>query len=377
MSHENCIICGLPAEVIPLKEWRRSKGYECPRCGRFVLAETCEQSYRLHWLKDRNFWSTNPRIGVVSREIWNNYQTLHRITRSPCTIEEKDWQALLQLTPSPISMITANVMRYLSSDKDGNRVPFSYTREDVEIAILKRCEESMVPPSLYKYLFSDDANFMLGLLRETQVRNADDFKWFIVEYLSNELKYIGVQSFSNNSHRIKITPKGWEFIEKLESESASSSGKAFLAMGFGMADRDAYVESVQRAARAAGYEIFPADEVPHNDFIMNKVLNLIDEARFVIADLTTVPEMPDGDKMINGVRGGVYYEAGYARGKRKQVIQTCRFDDDSRKRLHFDVQQISTLFWENRAGALKTKEDDFCEILKDQIIATVGKGPLL
>ena len=45
-----------------------------------------------------------------------------------------------------------------------------------------------------------------------------------------------------------------------------------------------------------------------------------------------------------GVRGGVYFEAGYANSKDKEVICTCYDDEASQKRRHFDIMQLNTIF---------------------------------
>ena len=56
----------------------------------------------------------------------------------------------------------------------------------------------------------------------------------------------------------------------------------------------------------------------------------IDSAQLVIADLTLSPP-------------NVYLELGYARGRRKRVIQTCRSDT----KLEFDVRGRRTLIFRN------------------------------
>ena len=59
----------------------------------------------------------------------------------------------------------------------------------------------------------------------------------------------------------------------------------------------------------------------------------IREARFVIAELT-------------GHNNGAYFEAGYALGFGKEVIQICKasaFGTDG----HFDVKQVNTILWKN------------------------------
>ena len=174
---------------------------------------------------------------------------------------------------------------------------------------------------------------------------------------------------------LHLTYKG--AVRALElNRQISDSKNAFLAMWFDSMT-DQYKALVQIAVRNAGYNLQVVNEVHHNDYIMDKVLNLIKESRFVIADLTCAPEI-DGVTPSKGVRGGVYLEAGYAKGLGKQVIFTCRDDPASRARIHFDVKQVNTVFWNDaEGGAIKAfGQHDFVEYLKERIVATVGKGPV-
>ena len=105
---------------------------------------------------------------------------------------------------------------------------------------------------------------------------------------------------------------------------------------------------------------------------MDKVLNEISRAKFVIADLTSLPE--DKSDSCTGVRGGVYYEAGYAAGLGLQVILTCR--ENATNRIHFDLKQFLGIFWkETNDGKLLAWKYDFVDYLKNHIIKTVGPGP--
>lgn len=75
----------------------------------------------------------------------------------------------------------------------------------------------------------------------------------------------------------------------------------------------------------------------------------IRESRFIVAELT-------------GHNNGAYFEAGYALGYGKEVIQVCnknKFDEDG----HFDVKQINTVMWEN--------QDDLYNRLDARIKATI------
>ncbi len=208
------------------------------------------------------------------------------------------------------------------------------------------------------------------------------YKWYFysprvegVEQIVSELKSMGFLNVQGKWHW-HITRRGWERIDKLQESEGSAP---FVAMWFNSKETGLLRESIKKAVKSAGYSALNVmvDEAHHNDFIMDKVLNMINEARFVIADFTCQPELDDEkEKISQGVRGGVYFEAGYARGLGKKVIHTCRDDDESKKRRHFDIDQINTIFWQEKDDGLKVGKHDFEEILKERIIRTVGKGPL-
>jgi nucleoside 2-deoxyribosyltransferase len=90
------------------------------------------------------------------------------------------------------------------------------------------------------------------------------------------------------------------------------------------------------------------DLVPHNDNIVDKIIAEIRTCQFMVADFT-------------GHRGGVYFEAGFAKGLGREVIWTCREDDF--KNIHFDIAQFSHIVWKDPAD-LRTR-------LADRIKATI------
>ena len=92
------------------------------------------------------------------------------------------------------------------------------------------------------------------------------------------------------------------------------------------------------------------DEIEHNHQIVPEMLYEIREAKFVIAELT-------------GHNNGAYFEAGYALGLGKEVIQICsksKFGEDG----HFDVKQINTILWDDT--------DDLIKKLVARIKATIS-----
>lgn len=221
--------------------------------------------------------------------------------------------------------------------------------------------------------------------KEITLRNEDFGKLFIehdafsntepdlkimLDPLADE-KFITYTEDAGIFFSVKLTIAGLKRVEELRN-IRSTKHKAFIAMWFN--DKtEKFRDNVKEAIEIAGYKAEIVDEIHHNDFIMDKVINLINESSFVIADLTSIPEQKD--QSSSGIRGGVYYEAGYAKGLGIPVIFTC--DKASHDRVHFDLQQMNTIQWEQTAGgSLKVRNFDFVEYLTEHIIATVGKGPV-
>lgn len=74
----------------------------------------------------------------------------------------------------------------------------------------------------------------------------------------------------------------------------------------------------------------------------------IRDAEFTVADFT-------------GNRGGVYYEAGFARGLGRPVIYCCQ--ESEMEKVHFDTKIISHVTWKDSAELRKK--------LADRINATI------
>ena len=183
---------------------------------------------------------------------------------------------------------------------------------------------------------------------------------------------ITYNSTADMIYTVQLTVAGLKRAVELRNKH-SNKHSAFIAMWFNNAT-DLFKEKTKEAIVAAGYKPEIVIEEHHNDFIMDKVINLINDSRFVIADLTSIPEQTK--EKSSGVRGGVYYEAGYAKGLGRPVIFTC--SNDSHSRVHFDLQQMNTILWhQNDNGVLMTGNFNYVEYLTERIIATVGKGPLL
>ena len=149
-----------------------------------------------------------------------------------------------------------------------------------------------------------------------------------------------------------LTAEGWEVAESIEKPAALRE-KAFVAMWFNDLVNPAFHEGIAPAIEETGYRPIRDDLEEHADSVIDRIIAEIKEARFIVADFT-------------GNRGGVYFEAGFARGLGLNVIWTCK--KEHFKDVHFDVQGFNVIAWKT-PGELK-------ERLSARIRAIVGYGPL-
>ena len=119
---------------------------------------------------------------------------------------------------------------------------------------------------------------------------------------------------------------------------------------------DAREYGIKSAILNTGYTPRLIDEKPDVDKIDDEIIGEIRRSRFLIADFT------HGDK---GIRGGVYYEAGFALGLGLEVIRSCRVDQIAD--LHFDVNHHYHIAWNT--------PEELREGLERRILALVGEGP--
>jgi len=193
------------------------------------------------------------------------------------------------------------------------------------------------------------------LIESVWAFNFDEFMEFIT-YLESE-KYIKIGIYLHTAHQgdITITPKGWAHIEEIKNINPKSS-QGFVAMWFKPEMTKIYDEAIAPAIIAAGYSPLRIDKHEHNKDITDEIIAQIRRSKFLVSDYT-------------GHRGGVYYEAGFARGLGLEVFMTCR--KDSMEELHFDVNHRICIEWtEDNLPDLKKQ-------LANKIEATLGRGPII
>ena len=150
----------------------------------------------------------------------------------------------------------------------------------------------------------------------------------------------------------KITVPGYQHVA--EQSTKKDLSQCFVAMWFDPSMERPYEEGIKKAVEDCGFTPLRIDKKPDVNKIDDEIIAEIRRSRFVVADFTH-------DKKT-GVRGGVYYEAGFAYGLALPVIYSCR--KGLEKELNFDTRQYHHILWE-------TPEDLRIQ-LRDRIRARVG-----
>ena len=179
--------------------------------------------------------------------------------------------------------------------------------------------------------------------------NNDELEAFKI-YLNEtgRLKY----TTDSQSNKYSITSQGWLRLEELKNVNIESK-QGFVAMWFAPHMRPIYDEIISEAILDAGYYPHRVDQREHNDKIDDEIISQIRQSKFVVADFT-------------GHRGGVYYEAGFAKGLGLEVFWLCR--EDELEQLHFDIRQYNCITWSpEKKNKLKVR-------LKNRIESVLGHG---
>lgn len=172
-----------------------------------------------------------------------------------------------------------------------------------------------------------------------------------------EKKFIEITSAEDG--KLKLKPLGL-----IESEKRGlNQRRVFIAMQFSdwdefTIDRSAILESIKNACIEAGnFEASCVDEEPHTEKICDRILALINQSQFVIADLTFNNQ-------------GVYFEAGYALGQQKDVIFLVHEPFVKGESVHFDTRQYNQIRWGSPEDLKKKLKDHIEAFIERKMIPT-------
>ena len=176
--------------------------------------------------------------------------------------------------------------------------------------------------------------------------SSDEFTWYITWLDKEQLVYqTGV---GPTTAQLTLSMEGWRRVQPAP-RPGGIPGRCFVAMWFDDSMNEVFELGISKAVTDCGFPPpIRIDRKEHNNQITDEIVAAIRDAEFVIADFT-------------GNRGGVYYEAGFARGLGRPVIYCCK-DSDFEDR-HFDTRLINHFNWSDPA--------DLRQKLANRIKATI------
>jgi len=153
----------------------------------------------------------------------------------------------------------------------------------------------------------------------------------IINYAKNKRLLSFIQSLGTKTVYCSLDVNGIERSDEL-LRGFSNNSNVFVAMWFTDEMIPIYDNALKPAIEECGFISLRIDKKEHNNMIDDEMLEEIENCKFMVADFT-------------GHRGGVYFEAGYAKALKKEVIFTCKSSDS--KEVHFDTNHFNHIFWEN------------------------------
>lgn len=126
--------------------------------------------------------------------------------------------------------------------------------------------------------------------------------------------------------------------DKITIPPITKRKQIFVAMMFAEETTPTYEEAYKPVIQSLNYAAMRIDEKEFNGSIIGEITTEVTNSIALIADLT-------------GNRGGVYYEAGIARGLQLcnhpiKLILTCKRDFFDKERVHFDVSGDNIVLYE-------------------------------
>lgn len=180
-----------------------------------------------------------------------------------------------------------------------------------------------------------------------------------LRYLIRQAKESGWIEVSENqlaeNSLIAITIKGYKRLEELRAVQVRSD-QAFVAMWFDESMNEAWEKGFKPGIEDAGYKPLRIDFKQHNNKIDDEIIAEIKRSQFLVADFTSKPRE---------ARGGVYYEAGFAKGLNIPVIFTCRKDIFGPDNVHFDIQHFKHIIWDEPKDLRKELKKRISETIRD------------
>ena len=131
-----------------------------------------------------------------------------------------------------------------------------------------------------------------------------------------------------------ITVLGHQHVA--EQSANKDVSQCFVAMWFDDSMKSAYEDGIKKAVEECGHTPLRIDKKLDVNKIDDEIIAEIRRSRFVVADFT--------HNKVKGVRGAVFYEAGFAYSLGLEIIYSCR--KGLEKELNFGTRQYHHILWE-------------------------------
>lgn len=187
---------------------------------------------------------------------------------------------------------------------------------------------------------SEDALKELNMLSDEAKKHIDNIKTHNGAFPQHNDALVAILKRVYKSIVVTVTPP-----------EIKTRHQVFVAMCFDDERNRLYNKVLTPTVQAANYSIVKVDDQEYEGSIIGKIVDDITDSTILIADLT-------------GNRGGVYYEAGIAKGLQLcnhpiRMILTCEKDFFDKEKVHFDVQGDNIILY--------TSDKDYKERLRKRL----------
>jgi len=315
---KNCFFCGSECEIYTAPLMHNVKDYRCKYCGPYLLNHHfIERNSHINETKNKFkiacILNERRLKGLGGIALSNKTDKVDKVFCYP----QVSVDDILDEFPKKASDFLNRTLFNLSRLA---KRPFEGIRLDLEIDCLN--------------LFTPDQKGCYAFLRELAQQGFIRF---------NEVKAGPQLNF------FFLTTKFWEIVENLQKEEVDNK-RTFVAMWFDESMNDYYKDGIKKAIEDAGYVPVRIDLQDFNEKICDEIIAEIKRTKFLIAD-------------FSGLRSGVFFEAGFAKGLGREVIFTVRKADIEKLKLHFDTRQYNHIVY--------TSPEDLHKKLYNRICATI------
>ncbi len=318
MSTDNkCFLCDTKCEVYNTPRHHLLNTYRCGYCGEYILPEDgliviCDVQDPLDKFKIACILNERRLKGLGGIVLSNKTDKDDKV----CGFPQISVNDILDAFPSRASDFLNRTLLNLSRLRER---PFEVIRFNME-AMGDRL-----------HLFTPDKQGCYAFLRELA-----------------EQKYIRFNEVAGGPQWgvFFLTTTFWEVVENLKKEEVGNE-RVFVAMWFDESMNAYYRDGIKKAIEDAGYVPVRIDLQDFNEKICDEIIAEIRRTKFMVAD-------------FSGLRSGVFFETGFAKGLGREVIFTVREADKGQLKEHFDTRQYNHIVYDTPKDLRKKLYNRIC-----------------